>query len=133
MLAHAERRVEQYQTDHADSKRADHADSRRANRVELHQADLAEPLDFADDGEFDAVLGALVPGYVEDWRPTFAEFARVPTPGGVLVFSVGHPIEDFCDDAGAENYLEAERLVEVPYYRRPLAEAGFRLDEIAEP
>lgn len=141
MLAHAAERV----ADRVDQCGTDRADSQRPDRVQLHRADLAEPLAFADDGEFDGVVSALVLSYVEDWRPTLAEFARVLAPDGFLVFSVGHPIEYFCDDEGAENYFETERLtadwgVEVPFYRRPLSEmlnplsdAGFRLDEIAEP
>jgi ubiquinone/menaquinone biosynthesis C-methylase UbiE len=111
--------------------------------VEFHRADLAEPLDFPDES-FDGVVSALVLDYVEDWHATFAEFARVLRPGGFLVFSVGHPVEEYVDNEDV-TYFDRERVtkqwdVEIPYYRRPLADvlepllaAGLRLDGIVEP
>ncbi|MFC4552646.1 MULTISPECIES: class I SAM-dependent methyltransferase [Halorussus] len=118
------------------------AAERVGERAELREANLAEPLDFAADGEFDGVVSSLALDYVADWRPTFAEFARVLAPGGFLVFSVRHPLDELDDEA---NYFEVERrvadwAVEVPYYRRslseilgPLLDAGFRMDEVVEP
>jgi ubiquinone/menaquinone biosynthesis C-methylase UbiE len=111
--------------------------------VEFHRADLAEPLDFPDES-FDGVVSALVLDYVEDWHATFAEFARVLRPGGFLVFSVGHPVEEYVDNEDV-TYFDREQVtkqwdVEIPYYRRPLADvleplldAGLRLDGIVEP
>jgi len=110
----------------------------------FHRADLGKPLDCLDDAAFDGVVSALALDYVADWDATFGEFARVLRPGGFVVFSVGHPLEQFVDTA-AENYFERERLVkdwdvEVPYYRRPLADMlepllanGLRLDGVVEP
>jgi SAM-dependent methyltransferase len=121
-----------------------HAAERVGDRAELHRANLAEPLDFAADGEFDGVVSALVLGYVADWRATFAEFKRVLQPGGFVVFSVKHPLDEFPLDDD-ESYFETERRtkewdVDVPYYRRPLSEMidpllenGFRLDALSEP
>ncbi len=121
-----------------------HAAERVGDRVDLHRADLGQPLAFADDGEFDGVVSALVLGYVEDWRATFAEFARVLGPDGFVVFSVKHPFDGFPLDDD-ENYFVVERRtkewdVDVPYYRRPLAEmvgplleTGFRIDALSEP
>jgi SAM-dependent methyltransferase len=124
-----------------------HAADRVGDRAELRRADLAEPLDFAADS-FDGVVSALALGYVEEWGPTFAEFARLLRPGGFLVLSTGHPMDQFppeVDGAAVESYFETERLtkewaVEVPYYRRPFSavvgpvlENGFRLEEIVEP
>ncbi|MFC4408082.1 class I SAM-dependent methyltransferase [Haloarchaeobius iranensis] len=126
-----------------------HARERVGDRAELHQADLGERLPFDDDA-FDGVVSALALGYVEDWDALFAEFARVLRPGGFVVFSTGHPLDQFpLDEAGepvdAENYFEVERLtkewdVPVPYYRRPfsavvnpLLESGFRLETVVEP
>jgi SAM-dependent methyltransferase len=131
MLAHARRRVGVARTDDADPP------------VALSRADLGEPLPFRDDS-FDGVVSALVLDYVADWHATFAEFARVLRPGGFLVFSVGHPVEEYVDNEDV-TYFERERVtkrwdVEIPYYRRPLSDmlepllaAGLRLDGIAEP
>lgn len=119
---------------------ADRVDDRAA----LHHGDLAEPLSFADDGAFDGVVSALALDYVEDWQSTFVEFERVLAPGGFLVFSVPHPIDEFDADEDV-NYFETERRtadwdVDVPYYRRPLSamfapllDAGFRVDAVHEP
>jgi SAM-dependent methyltransferase len=112
-------------------------------RADLQRADLGAPLPF-DDDSFDGVLSALALGYVRAWRETFAEFSRVLRPGGFLVFSVGHPMDQFTHD-GESNYFDVERqtkewAVDVPYYRRPfsavvqpLLEAGFALAELVEP
>jgi SAM-dependent methyltransferase len=92
-------------------------------------------------------VSALALGYVADWERPFAEFARLLEPGGFLVFSTGHPLDQFSpeDDEGEANYFEVERKtkewdVEVPYYRRPfseivqpLIETGFRIDRVLEP
>ncbi|MCU4740340.1 class I SAM-dependent methyltransferase [Natronoglomus mannanivorans] len=114
--------------------------------TEFRRADLEEPLEFATVRSFDGIVSALALSYVEDWRQVFSEFARVLKPGGFLVFSTGHPIDEFPpENDEAENYFEVERLtkewdVEVPYYRRPfsemlnpLLENGFRLETIVEP
>jgi SAM-dependent methyltransferase len=131
MLARARRRVGADEGDDADSPAA------------LCRADLAAPLPFPDDS-FDGVVSALVLDYVADWHATFAELARVLRPGGFLVFSVGHPVEEYVDNEDV-TYFERERVtkqwdVEIPYYRRPLADmlepllaAGLRLDGIVEP
>jgi SAM-dependent methyltransferase len=122
----------------------DHAAERVGDRADLRRANLAEPLEFADDAAFDGVVCVLVLGYVEDWRKPFAEFARLLRPGGFLVFTVAHPFDEFPLEED-ENYFAVERRtkewsVEVPYYRRPLSEvlnplveAGLRVDRIAEP
>jgi SAM-dependent methyltransferase len=119
----------------------DHAREAVGDRAEFHRATLGESLHFDDDA-FDGVVSALAIDYVEDWERTFAEFARVLTPGGFVVFSVVHPL-DTLDEA--ENYFEIERYVkewsvDVPCYRRPfdamldpVIESGFRIDEICEP
>lgn len=120
------------------------AADRVGDRAALHHGDLAEPLSFAADDAFDGVVSALALTYVEDWAPTFAAFERVLAPGGFLVFSVRHPIDEF-DAAADVNYFETERRtadwdVDVPYYRRPLSamfdpllDAGFRVDAVHEP
>lgn len=114
--------------------------------AQFQQADLADPLAFQADS-FDGIVSALALGYVEEWRATFAEFARVLEPDGFLVFSVGHPFDQFPFESedGDGNYFDVERQhkewdVDVPYYRRPMGEivnpllaAGFRLDRVLEP
>jgi SAM-dependent methyltransferase len=125
----------------------EHARERVGDRAELVRADLAEPMEFAATDSFDGVVSALALGYVADWRTPFAEFVRLLKPGGFLVFSTGHPLDQFPpgDDEGEANYFEVERAVkewdvEVPYYRRPfsevvepLLETGFRIDRVLEP
>lgn len=122
---------------------------RIGDRGELRRADITDPLEFAADGEFDGVVSGLTLHYVEDWRGVFAEFARVLRPGGFLVFSTQHPVDEYIA-FDAENYFEVERErmtwsasgeeVEVPFYRRPFSEVvdpllenGFQLDELVEP
>ena len=123
----------------------------------FYRTDLGEDLTFAESDSFDGVVSALALGYVADWQQPFSEFARVLRPGGFLVFSTGHPLDQFpfggseagkadTDEASGEaNYFEVERReknwdVEVPYYRRPfsavvnpLVETGFRVDRVVEP
>jgi len=122
----------------------DQAADRVGDRAALYQRDLADPLGFAGDDAFDGVVSALALDYVADWQATFAEFERLLAPGGFLVFSVRHPVDEFDPDADAD-YFETERRtadwgVDVPYYRRPLSamfdpllDAGFRVDAVREP
>jgi len=108
------------------------------------------PLHFLGDESFDVVLASLVMHYLYDWRATFNEFHRILKPGGVLVFSVDHPVPVYFDHQAGSNYFEVEQVVytwrgfgppvEVPSYRRslaqmfnPLIESGFKLDTLLEP
>ena len=121
---------------------------RVGDEATVRQGDIGAPLPF-DDDVFDGVVSGLALHYVEDWRPTVREFARVLRPGGFLVFSTHNPVDDYVA-FDAENYFAVERLgmtwptadgeVEVPFYRRPFAgtvtpllDAGFRLDDLVEP
>ncbi|MDZ7728725.1 MAG: class I SAM-dependent methyltransferase [Dehalococcoidia bacterium] len=63
--------------------------------AEVFRWNLEEPLRFAADRSFDAVVCALVLDYIEDWAPAMAEVRRVLRPGGRLVFSCGHPWADW--------------------------------------
>ena len=125
------------------------ARERVGGRADVRRADIGSPLEFAGDSEFDGIVSGLSLHYVEDWRPTFAEFARILRPGGFLVFSTHHPLDDYIAFE-AENYFETERKrmtwsvagddFDVPFYRRPLSEVvnplvetGFQLDELVEP
>ena len=134
----------------ANAKMLAHARARTANRAEFHLANLNAPLDFLADASFDLVICPLVLDYIRDWTPLFREFHRVLSPGGVLVFSHGHPASEFFLYYSDGNYHEVEQVswewtgfgtvVTMPSYRRPLAavfnpliDAGFVLDRVLEP
>lgn len=118
-------------------------------RVDQHatvlQADLANSLAFAEDGEYDAVICPLVMHYLRDWQPTFREFHRLLKPGGVLLFSTHHPFADW-QDYNTEDYFAVALLEDewdegkVRFYRRPLTvmsqdldATGFCIERLLEP
>ena len=115
-------------------------------RARVLQADLAEPLAFAADQEFDVAVCPLVLHYLRDWGPTLRELHRVLKPNGVLVFSTHHPFMDwqlFKTDSYFNIELlndEWEDIGRVAYYRRPLTaiagdlyDAGFLIERLVEP
>ncbi|HTD36947.1 MAG TPA: class I SAM-dependent methyltransferase [Candidatus Limnocylindrales bacterium] len=119
----------------------------RAGGARVLQADLAEPLPFAD-ASFDVVLSSLTLHYLADWSGPFGELARVLRGGGRLVFSIHHPFmtaADVADYHGVSLIEEtwkgfAERPVPVRFYHRPLQRvlddvlgAGFTLRGVVEP
>lgn len=99
---------------------------------------------------FDLVVSALVLHYLADWGPTLAEFRRILKPGGRLVFSTGHPIDELRFSAHGR-YFEPELVrvpwrgfggepVLMPWYRFPLTmitewvyHAGFVIERLIEP
>jgi SAM-dependent methyltransferase len=123
---------------------------RTRQRVEIRQADLNQPLDFLADSSFDLALSALTLDYVEDWHAVFAEFHRILADGGLLVFSVQHPLVEFQLRDG-DNYFAVQvtetvwrgfgpPYITVPCYRRPLGamiepltDAGFVIERMIEP
>ncbi|PWB49775.1 MAG: class I SAM-dependent methyltransferase [Anaerolineales bacterium] len=126
------------------------ARQRLAGKATVRQANLEYPLDFLDDGSFDIVLSALAMDYVLDWATAFREFHRLLRTGGKLIFSIGHPHQEFDAHRQTSNYFHTERVeynstgfgkqVVMPSYRRPLSEvlnllikAGFTLDRLLEP
>lgn len=127
------------------------ARQRLGDRAEFHVADLAEPLEFLGEATFDVIVSALALDYVRDWEPVFASFYRLLRAPGTLVFSVGHPADEFYRLNPEGNYFEVEPVqavfkafgpdvVRVPYLRRPLGAmiaplraAGFALDRVYEP
>ena len=126
-------------------KMADAARARLGTRAQVLTADLAEPLTFAADGEFDLIAAPLVLHYLADWMPTLLEFRRVLKPGGILAFSTHHPIMDVklfdLPDYFATAYIEDEwDTGKVSYYHRSLTtilntivEAGFAIEKLLEP
>lgn len=112
--------------------------------VRLH--DLADPLDWLDDGSFDAAVLALVIHYVDDRVPALRELYRVLRPGGNLVVSTHHPTGDWLRQGGSyfttatvEEYWKQGRWW-MRYWRQPLtatcaefAAAGFLVERLVEP
>ena len=120
--------------------------ARVGNRARVLQADLAEPLAFAADQEFDIAVCPLVLHYLRDWQPALRELNRVLKPGGALVLSTHHPFMDWqlfkTEDYFAIELLqdEWEDIGRVDYYRRPLMSmtedlyaAGFWIERLLEP
>jgi len=112
-------------------------------------ADLSAPLDFLDDDAFDIVVAGLVLHYCKDWVAPLREIRRVLKPGGVVALSTHHPAWDialspspnyFATELVRDTWSKGGRDYEVTFWRRPLsamfraiAQAGFRVDRLAEP
>lgn len=119
--------------------------TRVGERARVLRANLADPLDFAGDGEFDVVVCPLVMHYLKDWQPAFREFNRILRLHGVLVFSTHHPFMDWKlfnkEDYFAVELLEDEwDIGKVRFYRRPLTaisqaldSTGFFIERLLEP
>lgn len=113
--------------------------------VEFRVHDLARPLDWLEDGSFDAALMALVIHHIDDRVAALREIARVLRPGGCLVVSTHHPTGDWVRLGGS--YFAVEKIHEtwnrgwqVAYWRQPLAAtcaefaaAGFLIEQLREP
>jgi SAM-dependent methyltransferase len=113
---------------------------------------LGQPLRLLETASFDTIVSALALDHVKDWAAVFAEFFRVLREPGLLVFSAGHPADEFFEHHPDGNYFEIEQVdmkfdweafgvrVRVPFYRRPLGamldpllETGFILERLLEP
>src|SRR5207302_7617358 len=102
------------------------------------QDDLSQPFAFQPDVSVDLVLCTLGLDYVRDWRAVFGEFARVLRIGGLLVFSIEHPLSDYSLHQ-ARDYFRTERIeytwrgfgepVVMHSFRRPLMDVFNRLSE----
>lgn len=124
------------------------ARDRLNDRAPVQQADLNESLPFEKD-TFDIVVSGLAFDYVEDWESLFTELRRILVPGGVLVFSVRHPLGgiELFDSISylkkaevTEEHEKFDTSVEIPSYHRPfdvmintLLDAGFTLGRVLEP
>ena len=119
---------------------------RRVGAATFRVHDLARPLDWLEDGAFDAALLALVIHHVDDRLGALRELYRVLRRGGVLVVSTHHPTADWVRLGGS--YFTIEKLDElwhdgewrVRYWRQPLsstcdefAGAGFLIERLVEP
>ena len=126
-----------------------HATRRLAGRADIVVANLEEPFDDLHTGSIDAVVASLVLHYLEDWSPLLAELHRLLVPGGVLVFSVHHPITGWnlseCTDYHRTEPVNEQwdwdgQRVTATMFRRPvsaifgqLRDAGFAVDVVDEP
>ncbi|SIO56082.1 Methyltransferase domain-containing protein [Singulisphaera sp. GP187] len=131
----------------ASSTIAAYTQARVKDRAAVHVADLADPLVFAADSQFDLIVAPLVLHYLRTWAPTFREFHRVLRPGGHLVFSTHHPSSEAERLGITTSYFETEPVEEtwddvgqVRFYRRPLsaifealAAANFLTEQVVEP
>jgi len=59
--------------------------------LEFHEMDM-EQLDFPD-ASFDLAYSSLAIHYIDDWTQPLKEACRILRPGGLYVFSCGHPID----------------------------------------
>ena len=66
-------------------------------RVEFIEGDITT-LPQIKTASQDAVFSAYALGYVQDIETCFTEVARVLKPGGVFVFSAGHPVRGMMSD-----------------------------------
>ncbi len=134
----------------ANSKMVKLAKRRLGSRAHVLRANLEQPLDFLPKASFDLVICPLVLDYVRDWDFVFRQLYQVLKSKGCLVFSIGHPFDDYDKYRQTSNYFNVElvkftwkgfgKVVDMPFYRRPLSavinpllEAGFILDHILEP
>jgi SAM-dependent methyltransferase len=126
-----------------------HASKRLGGRAEIVVADLEEPLENVATGSVDVVVASLVLHYLEDWSLLLAELHRLLVPGGVLVFSVHHPITGWNlsertdyhrTEPVSEQWTWDGQQVTGTMFRRPISaifgplkEAGFTVDIVDEP
>ncbi|HUJ66342.1 MAG TPA: class I SAM-dependent methyltransferase, partial [Acidimicrobiales bacterium] len=122
------------------------AQARLGNRARILVGDLAEPLAFAADGDFDLVVASLVLHYLGVWVTPLRELRRVLIPDGALVFSTHHPAMDaqihspddyFATKQVTEVWTKGAGSYEVTFWRRPLTamtesihEAGFLVERL---
>ncbi|WP_135364558.1 class I SAM-dependent methyltransferase [Halosimplex halophilum] len=97
----------------------DRARERYGDRVDFRRGDLAEGLDYPDDGGFDLILCQHVLSHVADLEPVAAEFARLLRPGGGVVLSTHHPFHEYLvvreesyPDARAIDGLDAQPAID---------------------
>lgn len=124
------------------------AERRCAGRGRFLVADLAKPLPL-EPGSIDGITCSLALHYVEDLSVPLQSFASALRPGGWAVISLDHPFGPatpdrrggyFDTELVSDTWRKADVEVTQNFWRRPLsavvgafAEAGFRLDRVAEP
>lgn len=120
---------------------------RVGNRANVLNLDLEKELPFENES-FEYIISSLVIHYIKDWDKTFSEFHRIMKPGGIFQFSIHHPLMDikfsenqeyFSKELIVDQWERQGKLIDVPFYRRPLNEIFnktleyFSIKEIVEP
>jgi SAM-dependent methyltransferase len=129
-------------------KMVEEAERRCAGRGRFLVADLAEPLPL-EPGSLDGITCSLTLHYIEDWSVPLRSFAAALRPGGWAVISLDHPFGPpmrnqrggyFDTELVSDTWRKADVEVTQQFWRRPLAavlgafaDAGFRVDRVAEP
>lgn len=130
-------------------QRIESAELQGGGSIEFQLVDMSEPLSMFGDQTFEVVMAPLSMDYIEDWKSLFSEFHRVLKPGGVFVFSCGHPAFD-AEYFDTKDYFSVEQVqcvwegfgtkVMMPSYRRSLEEilmpvihSGFVIERVHEP
>lgn len=120
--------------------------------VEVRTGNLEAPLSWLENERFDLVLCPLVLDYIESWGPVFSEFHRVARKGATLVFSAGHPMDEWRVFGGDDKHYHRIEQCGMPWsgfgepapvvdgFRRsfeqffnPLLAAGWALERVLEP
>jgi SAM-dependent methyltransferase len=124
------------------------AERRCGGRGWFRVADLAKPLPL-EPGSLDGITCSLALHYVADWSVPLRSFAAALRPGGWAVISLDHPFGPgtpgqrggyFDTELVSDTWRKADVEVSQQFWRRPLsavfgafADAGFRVDRVAEP
>jgi SAM-dependent methyltransferase len=125
------------------------ARARTAGNARVLIADLGQPLTFAPDASQELIVASLSLHYLADWAPVLAEFHRVLTSDGAVVFSVYHPAFAW-QFHSPDDYFAVKEVTEtwelpggnyqVTLWIRPLtaitqaiSDAGFLIDRLTEP
>jgi SAM-dependent methyltransferase len=124
------------------------AERRCAGHGRFLVADLAEPLPL-EPRSVDGITCSLALHYIADWSVPLRSFASVLRPGGWAVISLDHPFGPrgpdqrggyFDTELVSDTWHKGDVEVTQHFWRRPLsavlsafADAGFRVDRVAEP
>lgn len=125
----------------------DRLKERLGEKAQVYQADISKEDPFPKTPQFDLISASLMMHYIEDWRSVLEKFASWLVPGGRLVFSTHHPIDDF-EPSPSGIYYKTELIrekwasmdVEMIYFRRSLStmlndiiQGGFQIIKVVEP
>lgn len=122
---------------------------RLGDKVVTYKCDLNEGISFLKNDSFDFVMSSLTLDYVENWDYMMSEFYRVLKIGGLLLFSIEHPYDNFSANH-MDTYFETLNVehkyedfgenVSVWFYKRPLEaiimpviNSGFNILAVKEP
>src|SRR5215469_8526044 len=124
------------------------AEHRCGGRGRFMVADLSRPLPL-EPRSFDGITCSLALHYIADWSVPLRSFASALRPGGWAVISLDHPFGSastqrrggyFDTELVSDTWRKADVEVTQHFWRRPLAtvfgafaDAGFRVDRVAEP